>query len=107
VAFLTARGWFVTHAHEWAAFTMFGLIIFVAVLNAFSFKDKQRDPNARNRYLLIAFVMPVSVLGLLKFGGEYHVLAAEFAAISLFAVFWGLQTEELWNEGVRQDGVTK
>jgi len=93
--------WLVDHGHPWAAFSMFGLIILVAVLNAFSFMHKQGDPNVANRYLLIAIVMPVSVLGLLFFGGEYHVLEAEIAAIVLFAVFWGIQTEELWDEGLR------
>ena len=82
---------------EW----LFGLIILVAVLNAFSFMHKQGDPNAANRYLLIAIVMPVSVLGLWLFVGDYNVLAAEVAAIVLFAVFWAIQTEELWDEGLR------
>ena len=105
VVFLGAREWFVGHAHGYAAGAMFTFIIVVAVLNAFSFKNKQRDPNARNRYSVIAILMPVSVLGLLVFGGKYHVLAAEIAAISLFAVFWAFQTEELWDEGVRRRSV--
>ena len=85
---------------------MFGLIILVAVLNAFSFMHKQDDPNAANRYLLIAIVMPLSVLGFMLFGGEYHVLKAEIAAIALFAIFWGIQTEELWDEGLRPPSST-
>jgi hypothetical protein len=35
------------------------------------------------------------------FGGDHHVLYAEIAAIVLFAVFWGIQTEELSDEGLR------
>ena len=50
--------------------------------------------------------MPVSVLGLLLLGGKYHVLEAEIAAIVLFAVFWAIQTEELWDEGLRPSGRT-
>jgi hypothetical protein len=99
--FVWHREWFVDHGHNWAAFSMFGLIILVAVLNAFSFMHKQDDPNAANRYLLLAIVMPLTVLGLLLFGGKYNVLEAEIAAIGLFAVFWGIQTEELWDEGLR------
>ena len=34
-------------------------------------------------------------------GGKYHVLLAEIDAIGLFAIFWAIQTEELWGEGVR------
>jgi hypothetical protein len=62
---------------------------------------KQGDPNAANRYLLLAIVMPISVVGLYLFGGEYNVLEAEMAAIVLFAVFWAIQTQELWGEGLR------
>jgi hypothetical protein len=46
-------------------------------------------------------------VGLLAFGGNYHVLAAEIAAIFLFAVFWAFQTEELWDEGVRREGIVE
>lgn len=101
LVFLTDRTGFVAHGHDAAAYTMFGCIILVAVLNAFSFKRKQDDPNARNRYSAIALIMPVSVLALLFFGGKYSVLMAEFDAIALFAIFWAIQTEELWGEGVR------
>ena len=100
LVFLTARETFVEHAHIVAAFVMFGCIILVAVVNAFSFKRKQEDPNARNRYSFVAFAM-LSVFALFAFGGEYRVLLAEFDAILLFAVFWAIQTEELWGEGVR------
>lgn len=107
VVFLKARAWFVDNAHIYAAGAMFTCIIAVAVANAFSFKHKQRDPNARNRYLSIAILMPVIVVGLLAFGGNYHVLLAEIAAIFLFAVFWAFQTEELWDEGVRREGIVE
>ena len=101
VVFLAARGWFVGHAHIWAAVAMFTCIIAVAVVNAFSFKRKQGDPDARNRYLWIGVLMPVSVVALLVFGGKYDVLEAEAAAILLFAIFWAIQTQELWYEGLR------
>ena len=104
--FLGHRPWFVEHGHDGAAYTMFGLIILVAVLNAFSFMHKQGDPNAANRYLLLAIVMPLTVLGLWLFAGKYNVLLAEAAAILLFAIFWGIQTEELWDEGLRPSGST-
>jgi hypothetical protein len=101
VVFVAARTWFVGHAHMWAAVPMFACIIAVAVVNAFSFKKKQGDANPRNRYLVIGVLMPVSVIGLALFGGNYHVLEAEIAAIVLFAIFWVIQTEELWDEGLR------
>jgi hypothetical protein len=99
--FLFARSTFVDHAHIVAAVTMFGCIILVAWVNALSFKRKQNDPNARNRYSAIAVAM-LSVFVLLLVGGKYRMLLAEIDAIVLFAVFWGIQTEELWGEGVRE-----
>jgi hypothetical protein len=98
--FVEERPWFVANAHDAAAYTMFGLIILVAWINALSFKRKQDDPNASNRYSWIAFAM-LSVFVLVLFGGKYHVLLAEIDAIVLFAVFWAIQTEELWGEGLR------
>ncbi len=99
--FLTSRPAFVDHAHEAAAYTMFGCMIAVAVVNALSFKRKQNDPNARNRYSAVAIAM-ISVPVLAVAGGKYRVLAAEIDAIVLFAIFWAIQTEELWGEGVRE-----
>jgi len=100
VVFLAARPWFVDHAHNIAAGAMFSCIILVAWVNALSFRRKQHDPNARNRYSAIGFAM-LSVFVLYAFGGKYRVLLAEIDAIALFAIFWGIQTEELWGEGVR------
>ncbi|HEX5924749.1 MAG TPA: hypothetical protein VFY45_13015 [Baekduia sp.] len=99
--FLTSRPAFVAHAHDRAAYTMFGCMIAVAVVNAVGFKHKQNDPNARNRYSAVAIAM-ISVPVLAVFGGKYRVLAAEIDAIVLFAIFWAIQTEELWGEGVRE-----
>jgi hypothetical protein len=89
---------FVDHAHIVAAIAMFGCIILVAWVNALSFERKQNDPNARNRYSAIAVAM-LSVFVLLVAGGKYRMLLAEIDAIVLFAIFWGIQTEELWAEG--------
>jgi hypothetical protein len=99
--FLHWRPSFVAHAHACAAYTMFGCMIAVAVVNAVSFKHKQNDPNARNRYSAVAIAM-ISVPVLAVVGGKYRVLAAEIDAIVLFAIFWAIQTEELWGEGVRE-----
>jgi len=106
VVFLAARATFVAHAHIVAALAMFSCIILVAWVNAFSFKRKQDDPNARNRYSFIAWAM-LSVFVLYGFGGKYHVLLAEIDAIVLFAIFWAIQTEELWGQGVRLDPVAE
>jgi hypothetical protein len=100
LVFLAARTTFVDHVHIIAALAMFSCIILVAWVNALSFRRKQNDPDARNRYSAIAVAM-LSVFVFFAAGGKYHVLLAEIDAIVLFAVFWGIQTEELWGEGVR------
>jgi hypothetical protein len=99
--FVWERTTFVDNAHGIAALLMFGCIIAVAWINALSFKRKQDDPNASNRYSWIAVAMLSAPL-LYVFGGTYRVLYAEIDALVLFAIFWALQTEELWGEGVRQ-----
>jgi hypothetical protein len=43
----------------------------------------------------------LTVLPLYAFGGKYHVLLAEVEALALFAIFWIIQTEELWDPGIR------
>ena len=102
VVFIGFTPEFVDHAHLIAAGIMFACIIAVAVINAFSFRDKQGDPNVRNRYIYIAIAM-LSAPALYLVGGMYHILLAEIAALLLFAIFWAFQTEELWGEGVRLD----
>jgi hypothetical protein len=100
VVFIAWRDTFVDHAHNIAAGVMFSCIILVALVNALSFRRKQNDPNARNRYSAIGLAM-LTVFVFYAVGGKYHLLLAEIDAIGLFAIFWAIQTEELWGEGVR------
>ena len=110
--FRSDREWFIDHAHYAAAIAMFGCIIAVVVFNAIDFKRKtvgDSAPQGRdytNRYALVAGAMVLSVVGMvgwkLAFGWDHVVLGIEAALITLFAVFWTVQTEELWDEGLRQ-----
>ena len=95
---------FVHYAHGIAAGAMFLFIFGVVLINTREYKDKGPATSVRNRYGLIAGGMAVSfvvfpILGCL--GWHHWVLGIEIALISLFAVFWGIQTKELWNEGLR------
>jgi hypothetical protein len=98
--FLVARKWLVQHAHGLAAPVMFLCIIAVAVLNGIGFRRKQGDRKWHNRYIYTAILMPSAFL-LRLVGGKYRVLWAEVDALLLFAIFWGIQTEELRREGLR------
>jgi hypothetical protein len=108
------RGYFEGHAHYTAAIVMFVAIISVVSINALHFGQQQlaADDSAgrtayANRYAVIAVAMLVSVGVVLTWkwtaGFRHWVLAIEAALISLFAVFWVVQTMELWHRGLRPE----
>jgi hypothetical protein len=109
--FLVDRAGFIADAHYAAAIVMFGCTVAVVLLNAEQFRRKQRTHAVRrspaNRYLVIAaamVVIPLLMFGWRKaFGWEHAVLWIEGTLIVLFAAFWISQTQELWNEGLRQE----
>ncbi|WP_139279808.1 hypothetical protein [Rhodococcoides yunnanense] len=100
--FVFASSWFERHGHDWAAAAMFGYIILAVWVNAFHAKV---DPGTSSRYvaayravgvamlvtLIAVFVLSVTVRWTL------YVLVAEFALLIEFALFWVVQTVELWN----------
>ena len=112
VWFFVAREAFVAHGHDFAAIPMFLSIVGVVWLNA---RDVQRAvvegtvPSTRSRYvttyraiavlMLLALVATVAIN--LVAASTTTVLWVEVVLISLFAVFWLVQTKELWNRGLR------
>jgi hypothetical protein len=109
--FSSNRAGFMAGAHYTAAAAMFGCIIGVVILNAKGLGRRRRSairsraPYA-NRYTVIAagmVVVPVSfTLWKWLVGWEHAILWIEGVLIVLFAIFWLIQTEELWHEGLRQ-----
>ncbi|MBB2986543.1 hypothetical protein [Terracoccus luteus] len=107
VAFFAARGPFLEYAHYVAAFAMFGPIVGVVVINARLFGEARVGPGAssmevyRNRYTVIAVLMVAALVLMygwsLLVGWVHAVLWIEGVLITLFAVFWSVQTAELWN----------
>lgn len=103
---------FLSHAHDVAAVPMFLCIVVVVWLNS---RDVQReirtDPAraAAPRYvpvyraiaLLMLAALVVTVLLRLLTSWTYTVLAVEVVLLVLFAVFWVVQTAELWRRGLR------
>jgi hypothetical protein len=114
VIFWKARGTFLEKAHYTAAIAMFACIVAVVVLNALGFHDKQQQQGEQprhpltNRYAVIAGLMLAAVGGIgvwdLTAGWDHAVLFIEGALIILFAAFWLIQTEELWEGGTRRTG---
>jgi hypothetical protein len=113
LVFALARGFFVRNAHYAAAVTMFAAILGVVVLNALGFHRKQERQGEEpvrpytNRYAVIAGLMVggAGAIGVwdLAVGWDHAVLWIEGTLITLFGVFWAMQTEELWEGGVRAD----
>ena len=98
--FAVNRDLFLAQAHNVAAITMFVFIIGVVFANARSYGGATN----RNRYALIGWLMLASaavvlVLGLA--GWKHAVFGIEAILIALFAVFWLIQTRELWHAGLR------
>lgn len=99
------RSFFTHYAHYAAAISMFACILLVVVLNAFAFKSKTQAASVRNRYMAIASAMLASVVvvGVFALATQWRhpVLVLEALLIGLFAVFWAVQTAELWHDGIR------
>lgn len=102
VIFLGGIGWFLfgrdsfdDNAHYTAAILLFVCIVLMAVLNS-------RREGWSSRYLTVAILMVVSAVAIvavtLATDWRHGILVVEVTLIVLFAVFWGIQTKEFWNE---------
>lgn len=100
------RALFINTAHYWAAIPMFVFIVGVVGWNGWEYG---RGPTGSlvNRYSSVAGAMVVSTAGLLVAGHQWDwqhtTLLVEGALIVLFAMFWAIQTHELWNVVQRPD----
>jgi hypothetical protein len=102
-----ARDAFVATAHLVSAVAFFGLIAVIAVVNAFD-----RSPSAMPRrwrgalYWIVAVAMAVDIgvmvavvtSGVTAGGQLPPVLVGEAIALTLFAVFWVVQSIEKWDD---------
>jgi F0F1-type ATP synthase membrane subunit a len=100
---------FACQAHLRAAFTLFGFIVLVVLVNAIG---RSRDLAHRhhgtapwlNAYTVIFALMVLGLVAtvvLRSRGWGYWVLFAEAVELGLFLVFWVTQSIELWNRGLR------
>jgi hypothetical protein len=105
LVFVFARDTFDDGAHLTAASAMFLCIIGVACINAWETEPHRRLVNYRNAYIAIAVGMVATVAATaivaLAGGWSHWTIGIEAALIALFAIFWALQTIELWNYGLR------
>lgn len=102
--------WFDLYGHPVAAIAMFVFVFVNVVVNAVNIYYERRGTDAPvrrlNRYTWIALAMAASVVGSLVLGWrgvEHWLLIIEASLIGWFAVFWGFQTWELWDQGLRTE----
>lgn len=105
--FLLARRWFIDHGHDVAAISMFAFILLNVGLNALNWRRQPGTETWRvNWYAVVAVLMVAAAAAWVLVGVVGHwpfwIIGIESSLITLFAVFWVLQTIELWNKGLRQ-----
>jgi hypothetical protein len=111
ITFFAARSLFLEHAHYAAAFVLFVCMVAVVTINAWAYGRQSAQgavpapSDYANRYAAVAVVMVATVALMLAwralFGWAHAVLWIEAVLVGCFAVFWGLQTRELWGQGLR------
>jgi hypothetical protein len=103
VVFVVDRDYFERKAHYAAAIPMFVCIVAVVLLNAWGYKQTKK--NAVNLYWGIggAMVGASASIGIAArfVDWDYWVIVIEAILIGLFALFWVVQTIELWDDGLR------
>jgi hypothetical protein len=103
LVFYRARTFWLAHAHTAAALTLFGCIFVVVSLNAAAHWNGRRW--LRNTYVAIASGMALALVVVgavaLAVTWQHATLVVEGVFITLFAVFWSVQTHELWSMGLR------
>jgi hypothetical protein len=111
VALTLAPGWFRANAHGVAAVAMFAAIILTVAITAVvaAHQDDGKCPNRRRYqriYQAIAAVMVLTLavaVALHQFldGFNHAVIVVEAALVAEFAVYWVVQTVELWGTTTR------
>ncbi len=116
ILFWQGRTWFLEFAHPISAITMFAIIAINILVNGYNLYESRKHPapgepklkevHHFNRYTIIGTLMVVAALVIffiLRPIWDQWVFGLEASEIGLFAVFWVLQTNELWNEGLRPE----
>jgi drug/metabolite transporter (DMT)-like permease len=110
--FFHRRESFLDDAHNWAAVGMFGCIAAVAIIDGLHARNAQRAPKRGWTYVLIGVAMVAAAAGISLWSRfvaplANEVLLIETALIVLFAVFWAMQTVDLWQAGSRDRAIER
>ena len=117
LALALAPGWFRANAHGVAAVSMFAAIILTVAITAVvaGHQDDDKCPHRRRYqrlYQAIAVAMVLTlvvavVLHRLLDGFNHAVIVVEAALVAEFAVYWVVQTVELWGTTTRSNLVVQ
>lgn len=114
VWFYVSRQTFVANAHNAAAIPMFLAIVVVVWVNSRDVKEVVATHPAlksvRGKYVAVYRVIAAAMLITLALAVVGHfanwtnaLLVVEILLITLFGLFWIIQTRELWNQGLRPE----
>jgi hypothetical protein len=117
VTLVSAPDWFRANAHGVAAVAMFAAIILTVVITAFvtGSQDADKCPHRRRYQLIyqcISVVMGLTLVAVVLLhqildGFNHAILVVEAALIIEFAVYWVVQTIELWGTPTRSSLITE
>jgi hypothetical protein len=101
VWYFAFRDNFLVHAHSGAAITMFVIVGLVIAINARRARKTYRGLYTALAGLMAAAFVGVVVARLIDDDWRHSVLWLEVLEMIPFAVFWGAQTLEHWEGGLR------
>jgi hypothetical protein len=113
VVFIGYRSTFVGNAHYASAIALGVCIFLVVIINAHNVYKTEHNPPVDTamptlkpwrQYVAIAALMVLAVVATIIMelaGWDYWLLFIELAIAGLFAIFWAVQTAELWHDGLR------
>ena len=114
ISFWKHRPWFMEKAHLYSAVTMFFFIGINVLINGYNLYQTRKHPapgsplrkpvHRFNRYVNLGILLVVAALIfrlVISRRWDQWVFGLEATEISLFGIFWALQSIELWNQGLR------
>lgn len=99
--FVFNRRQFEAEGHKVAAVLMFAGIVLVILINAWSAQKRRNAKVFVQLYGAVASVMGLALMVIVAIrsvvpGWQHVIIYVEVVLIAAFAVFWGIQTKELW-----------
>lgn len=88
---------------------MFGCIAVTAVVDGLHARNQQHASTRGWTYVGIGSAMILAAVGIFAWNAaspfDHWVLAIEATLIGLFALFWAMQTVDLWNHTSRREAI--